>query len=119
MKVNIPAERRAKPARRSSRFLCPRPPLRGSTKKMSLPENPKDQTPKNQNPLRDDLLRGFWVSADFFGASPVASALDLRTGRDPDADPRHSNMAFFSLPSKQELSTLHKIGTFYFALTLS
>jgi len=38
------------------------------------------QTPK-QNPLTAVAIRGF--DADFFGASPVASALDLRSGATP------------------------------------
>ena len=114
MKAKQQSERRAKAARRSSRLICPRPPLRDFTKRIWLKQNLK-----KPNPLMDELTRGFGVSADSFGASPVASALDLRFGRDPDADPSQSNMSLLPPPSKPELSTLHRIGTFYFALTSS
>jgi len=73
--------------------------------------------PKTKNPLRRILLKGFWPSADFFGASSVASALDLRRGRDPVTDRSQSSMGVTPDPSKPELSTLQKTGTFYFAAT--
>ncbi len=68
-----------------------------------------------QNPLTALAIRGF--EADFFGASPVASALDLRTGRNPAADQPDTNMHLFPARSKQDISTLQRIGHFYFALT--
>jgi len=103
------SERRAKPARRSSRLLCP---------KASAPElhqkNMANPNPPNQNPLLRILTRGFWPLADFFGASSVASALDLRRGRDPVTDRSQSSMGSvpnpqnrnFLLCRKPELSTL-------------
>ena len=106
-------ERRAKSARRSSRPLCPRPLLRDSTKEISL-----SQPPKNQNPLRDTLPRGLWALADFFGASPVASALDFRVGRDPNTDHIKPITKCRPAPLKPDLSTLQRTGHFYFALTV-
>ena len=79
--------------------------------------NPENPNPKNQNPLEKILTRGFRISADFFGASPVASALDLRLGRDPDTDRIYLITPSSLPPSKQDLSTLQRIGHFYFALT--
>jgi len=90
--------------------------------KASAPElhqkNMANPNPQNQNPLLRILTRGFWPSADFFGASSVASALDLRRGRDPVTDRSQSSMRVRADPSKPELSTLQKTGTFYFALTV-
>ena len=80
-------------------------------------KNMAEPNPKNQNPLRKVLTRGFRISADFFGASPVASALDLRLGRDPDTDRIYVITPSCLPPSKQDLSTLQRIGHFYFALT--
>jgi len=57
--------------------------------------------PLKSKPSDDDFaIRG--LSADvFFGASPVvASALDLRVGRDPFADRIQTNMGSFSAGSK-------------------
>ena len=77
MSQNLNKECRAKAARPSSRFLYPRPPLRSFTKEMGLL---KIQSKK--------ALRHRWghrrAAADFFGASSVASALGIRSGRDPE-----------------------------------
>ncbi len=88
----------------SSRCIYPRPPLRDFTKIDGL---------QKQNPPTE--VGGF--AAVYFGASPVASALDLRLGRDPSADPFHSNRPSSSAWSKPDISTLQRIGHFYFALT--
>jgi hypothetical protein len=88
----------------SSRFLYPRPPLGDFTKIDALPK---------QNPPTS--VGGF--AAVYFGASPVASALYPRLGRDPSADRFHTNMPSSSAWSKQDISTLQRIGHFYFALT--
>jgi hypothetical protein len=95
-----PAERRAKT--RPAIFAFP-------WSKASAPElHQKNMAnPKNQNPWMKILTQGFWRSADFFGASPVASALDLRLGRDPVADRPQSSMGGAPDPPKR--------GTFYFA----
>ena len=57
------------------------------------------------------------LSADFFGASPVASASGFRLGRDPAADNCNCTTEVLFVLRKPELSTLPGIGTFYFALT--
>src|SRR5258708_17519281 len=88
----------------SSRCIYPRPPLRDFTTIDGL---------QKQNPPTE--VGGF--AAVYFGASPVASALDLRLGRDPSADPFHSNRPSSSAWSKPDISTLQRIGHFYFALT--
>src|ERR1017187_9805974 len=59
--------------------------------------------------------RGF--AADYFGASPVASALNLPQERD---SPGNRNQTITHSPpsrSKPDISTLQGIGHFYFALT--
>jgi hypothetical protein len=88
----------------SSRFLYPRPPLGDFTKIDAI---------QKQNPPTS--VGG--LAAVYFGASPVASALDPRLGRDPSADRFHTNMPSSSAWSKQDISTLQRIGHFYFALT--
>jgi hypothetical protein len=71
-------------------------------------------------PSDDDGIaatRGLDADA-FFGASPVvASALDLRLGRDPSADRPHCNTTLGWHSPKPELLTLQKSGTSHFALT--
>ena len=94
---------RAKAARPSSRSLCPRPPLRSFTKEMggsqtpflvrpakrlrqrtvrcgAAPCDPQDKEALQPQPVAEGL------QADFFGASSVASALGIRSRRDPVAD---------------------------------
>lgn len=102
-------ERRAKAARRSSRSLCPRPPLRGFTKECG------SLNCKNRNPLRTSRSPG--GRCRFSGASPVASALGIRCGRDPAADTINPNTAPRGRSSKEDISTLRTSGHFYFALT--
>ena len=162
-------ERRAKAARRSSRFLSPRPPLRDFTKEIGLERadgHRRWMLPAQRPPCRKRMAAagskvwGLWhqspwglrpcnpapcvraggssgkamggtkskpsgsawfttrgLSADFFGASPVASASGFRLGRDPAADNCNCTTEVLSVLRKPELSTLPGIGTFYFALT--
>jgi hypothetical protein len=57
------------------------------------------------------------VADAFFGASPVvASALGIRSGATP-CGRNQTNMPSADLRPKPELLTLHKSGTFHFALT--
>jgi hypothetical protein len=44
-----------------------------------------------------------FAKADFFGASPVASALDLRNGRDPDTQTITVSCSFRSAGAAQDL----------------
>jgi hypothetical protein len=88
----------------SSRFSYPRPPLGDFTKVDAI----QKQSPPS-------TVGG--PAAVYFGASPVASALDPRFGRDPSADRFHTNMPSSSVWSKPDISTLQRIGHFYFALT--
>jgi hypothetical protein len=84
-------EGRAKRARPSSRFLCPRPLL-------GKPHQ-RNGTIQSSGQRNSALLYGFrefrpsghsrvaeGLRADFFGASSVASALGIRHGRDPAAE---------------------------------
>ena len=77
----------------SSRFLYPRPPLEDFTKVDAI----QKQSPPTS-------VGG--PAAVYFGASPVASALDRF----------HTNMPSSSVWSKPDISTLQRIGHFYFAL---
>jgi hypothetical protein len=76
-------------------------------------------TPENQNPqngqYRARLDWGF--GAVCCGASPVASALDLPQKRDLPENRSQTNMLPLSAPRKPDISTLQRIGHFYFALT--
>ena len=96
----------------ASRCIYSRPPLRDSTKVMSDSKaKPSEGTP--QGPVD----RGF--AADYFGASPVASALNLPQERD---FPKNRNQTITHSPparSKPDISTLQGIGHFYFALTVA
>jgi hypothetical protein len=56
------------------------------------------------------------VIADHSGASPVASALGIRSGATPRGH-RQPNTSLSRLTSKQDISTLLAIGHLYFALT--
>ena len=62
-------------------FECPRPPLRDSTIEM------EEKKAQSKEPSGADERAGGFRSADFSGASPVASALGIRApsgqGRDP------------------------------------
>ena len=79
---------RAKPARRL-RVLAPGPPLRNLTKESGKSKTLCQISRCATNPQRVRHSR-------FFGASPVASALDLRAGRDPGAN--RFTVACLSLP---------------------
>ena len=105
--------RRTNPVRRSSRLLDPKPPLRDFTK--TDPQNqqgPRDGFRYHRQPIP----RG--PATICFGASPVASALDLRQERDFLADQLQTTTPHSANPQKPELSTWLRLGTFYFALTL-
>jgi len=113
--VRTPLQLNGKPGKlgpAASRFLYSRPPLGDSTKVMRMSNSkakPSEGTP--QGPVD----RGF--AADYFGASPVASALNLPRERDC---PENRNQTITHPPpvrSKPDISTLQGIGHFYFALT--
>jgi len=105
-------ERRAKPARRPSRFLYPK------TAAPRLHQSRCDL--KNQNPQNGHLMARFdWgFGAICFGASPVAAVFGSAPGSATPPEHRiHSNPISPSDLSKQDISTLLGIGHFYFALT--
>ena len=91
-----------------SAFSYPEPPLEGFTQVMLFPF--QKQTPR---PGRDAW--GFFT--DYFGASSVASALDLRTGRDPGANHLHTNITFRPATHHQDISIWPVTGHFYLAST--
>src|SRR5271165_1829850 len=96
----------------ASRFLYSRPPLRDSTQVM---RDSKSKAKPSEGTPQGPVDRGF--AADYFGASPVASALNLPRERD---SPENRNQTSTHPPqarSKQDISTLQGIGHFYFALT--
>ena len=105
-------ERRAKPARRSSRFLYP---------KTAAPRLHQSRFPrKNQNPQNGHHRARFdWgFGAACFGASPVAAVFGSAPGSaTPPERQIYSNPTLPTRPSKQDISTLLGIGHFYFALT--
>jgi hypothetical protein len=100
-------ERRAKPARRSLAFIKPK----ASAPKLHHPDvvKSKSKTPEQRRSRVLELP----ISN---GASPVASALGIRSGATPRG-PHQPNMTSLGRPSKQDISTLPGIGHFYFALT--
>jgi len=100
-------ERRAKPARRSLAFIKPK----ASAPKLHHPDvvKSKSKTPEQRRSRVLDLP----ISN---GASPVASALGIRSGATLRG-PHQLNMTFPGRLSKQDISTLLGIGHFYFALT--
>jgi len=98
----------------ASRFLYSRPPLGDSTQVMS---DSKSKAKPSEGTPQGPVDRGF--AADYFGASPVASALNLPQERD---SPENRNQTSTHSPparSKPDISTLQRIGHFYFALTRS
>lgn len=105
-------ERRAEPARRTSRLIYPKTAARGLHQ-----SSPAGQ---NQNPQNGHLLARFdWgFGAACFGASPVAAVFGSAPGS--ATSPKH-RIQFNPAPpgplSKQDISTLLGIGHFYFALT--
>ena len=99
------------PARRSSRFIYPRSPLRRDFTKENAAGKAKPKTKPSEGDC-NAIPEGLFADA-FFGASPVvASALDLRQGRDPPADQVQFNTHPFVLGSKGDILTLHEKGTF-------
>ena len=105
-------ERRAKAARRSSRFTYPKTAAQGLHQSRALS--------KNQNPQNGHLMARFdWGSgAVCFGASPVATVFGSAPGSATPPEHRiHSKPSPQTSPSKQDISTLLGIGHFYFALT--
>ena len=99
--ATVNKERRAKAARRSSRLLCPKPPLRSFTKAIGLGSSMPSWCSGNTRVLHH--RRAF---ADCFGANPVASALRSSTRRDPGTADRTYHEWSGRPP---------KTGTFYFA----
>jgi hypothetical protein len=96
----------------ASRFLYSRPPLRDSTQVM---RDSKSKAKPSEGTPQGPVDRGF--AADYFGASPVASALNLPRERD---SPENRNQTSTHSPparSKPDISTLQRLGHFYFALT--
>ena len=89
-------------------FLSPRPPLESSTTLM--------RPVKVKNPRAEGGSRVLEVPISH-GASPVASALGIRSGATLRG-PHQPNMASPGRLSKQDISTLLGIGHFYFALTV-
>jgi hypothetical protein len=102
-------ERRAKAARRTSRFINPKPPLGSNTKSRQSfnTKRPSGRYAPSEGPHR--LLseptpsHRLWVAT--LGATPALPVEHNTDGRSGD--------------SKPELSTLLESGTFYFALTLA
>ena len=102
-------ERRANGARRSSRWPSPRPPLQSFTKAISVTKTkPSDRE-----------ARGSSASADCLGASSIASALGIKSRRDPALNANHSTIASAATCPKADISTWQRIGHFYLALTVS
>ena len=92
----------------ASRFLYSRPPLRDSTQVM---RDSKSKAKPSEGTPQGPVDRGF--AADYFGASPVASALNLPRERD---FPENRNQTITHSPparSKPDISTLQGIGHFY------
>jgi hypothetical protein len=99
--------------------MNPRPPLlRNFTQEIHVVKV-KVKTSKAKPPDGDFVAATRGLRADaFFGASPVvASALDLRQERDLPAERTQINTHLFSARPKPDISTLRRIGHFYFALT--
>ena len=94
----------------SSRWMDSRPPLRSFTR-VSRPPKAKPSEGTSQGPVD----RGF--AAVYSGASSVASALNLPQERDSPENRTHPNTPSRSARPKQDISTLQRIGHFYFALT--
>ena len=105
-------ERRAKPARRSSRLIYPKTAARGLHQSRSVH--------KNQNPQNGQHRARFdWgLGAVCFGASPVAAVFGSAPGS--ATPPEHRSHSSPNPPAallKQDISTLLGIGHSYFALT--
>src|ERR1017187_7387525 len=107
-------ERRAKPARRSSRLRYPKTAAQRLHQSRSVH--------KNQNPQNGHLMAWFdWgLGAVCFGASPVAAVFGSAPGSATPPEHRiHCKPASQEALLKQDISTLLGIGHFYFALTVA
>lgn len=114
MKASLKAKGRpGKIGPAASRLLYSRPPLRDSTKVMG---GSKSKAKPSEGTPQGPVDRGF--AADYFGASPVASALNLPRERDSPENRNQTNMHSRLARSKPDISTFRGIGHFYFALTL-
>ena len=104
-------ERRAKNARRTSRFIAQWPPLlRDFTKEIA-------RLIKTKPPAAGFTSSRGCVADAFFGASPVvASALGIHSGATP-CGPLQPNTPFSTGPPKGDISIWQKRGHFYLALT--
>src|ERR1700680_4374732 len=96
----------------TSRLIYSRPPLRDSTQVM---RDSKTKAKPSEGTPQGPVDRGF--AADYFGASPVASALNLPQERDFPKNRIHTTTHSPVEPSKQDISTWQTIGHFYLALT--
>jgi hypothetical protein len=103
---------RAKPARLSSRLLYPKT---AAPKLHQSRFHPKDQTLQNgQHWARFDWR----VGAICFGASPVAAVFGSAPGSATSPEHRlYTKPSSQTSPIKPDISTLRKLGHFYFALT--
>ena len=110
--VRVNKERRAKAARRSSRFIYTKTAAQG------LHQSRVAQ--KNQNPQNGHLMARFdWgYGAICFGANPVAAVFVSAPGSATPPEHRiHFNPTLQIQPSKADISTWQRIGHFYLALT--
>ena len=107
--VNLKAVGWANNAQPSSRLLYARPPLRSST---------TVKLPLEARPSADLYLLNRGIAAVYSGANSIASALHLLNGRDPAENQSQSKSELSTLASKPDISTLRRIGHFYFALTI-
>ena len=105
-------DRRAKAARRSSRFEYPQTAARRLHQSRSVL--------KNQNPQNGQLWTRFdWgLGAICFGASPLAAVFGSAPGSATSPQHRiHLKPAPQFHPAKQDISIWHRTGHFYLALT--
>ena len=100
---------RAITARPSSRLLYSKPPL-GSLTQVCSPAKAKPPDGATIGPDRGSATA-------YFGANSVASALNLLRDRDIAENHTHSKPHLPASASKPDISTLRRIGHFYFALT--
>jgi hypothetical protein len=111
-RVNTEKERRAKSARRSSRFIYPKTAAREFHQSRSAF--------KNQNPQNGHLMARFdWgLGAFCFGANPVAAVFGSAPG---SATPPEHRIQSNPTPQfrllKEDISIWKRIGHFYLALT--
>jgi hypothetical protein len=101
---------RAEAARPASRFPYSKPPL-GSFTKVIWPTKAKPSEGTPQGPVDRGL------ATVYFGATSVASALNLPQERDLPKNHSHSKPNLSTSAPKPDISTLRRIGHFYFALT--